>query len=249
MTTNDYTAAINAFVSSAAQYDRQIVSIYLGGSVARGDFTPGRSDIDVFVVLRARDGELERTLREHARRIEARYLDHVMRSNPEPFSVTFTSLDEIQGGSSFLGIGFEYHQFVTTAKRLYGEDIIPRIQPTDQERSWDIATFGLNMLQALAQAQDIEQAEPALAGFFFSPIFRAAALGLGGQGVFVGGKQETVEAFATTYPREDALTTKLQRAFALWQIWAERDLTAEETRELAQLCQNFVGGAYQLWCG
>lgn len=249
MTADNYVAAIDEFVMQTAGYAPQIVAIYLGGSVARGDHTPGRSDIDVFVVLRERDGELERSLRESARAIEVRHLAAVMRSNPEPLSVTFTSLDEIDNGSSFLGVGFEYHQFVETAKRLYGEDIIPQIQQTDDARSWDIAQFGLNMLQALAQAQDVEQAEPALAGFFFSPIFRAAALGLGGQGVFVGGKHETIEAFAQTYPHETVLSEQLRRAFVLWQTWTERDLTLEETHELAMLSRDFVGGVYQLWCG
>ena len=244
-----YFAAIDDLLAYCrAHAADQIVSIYLGGSVARGDFTPDRSDIDIYIVLRERNPAVERAIAEAARQIEAQRFSVLLRYNPEPLSVTFTSLEEIDNERSFLGAGFEHQGFVTTAKRLWGEDIVPRIPATPDERSLDIAQFALNMLQALVQAQDSMQVTPELAGFLFSPIFRAAAIGLGGQGQFVGSKHATVAAFAASYPEQAALNTALGRSYALWQQWATRDLSDEETRELAQLCKDFVAGAYALWC-
>lgn len=249
MTADTYHTAIDALVAHiAGQYSASIAAIYLGGSVARGDHVLGRSDIDLFVVLRERDKLLEQQISAFARDLGWQHFAAMMRYHPQPIDIAFTSLEEIDMGRSFLGAGFEYASFVATGRWLYGEDIIPRIPHTDPERALDIAQFGLNMLRALSEAQNFDQPDPDLAGFLFSPIFRAAALGLGTQGVFVGGKHESVAAFAEKYPYQPALSGQLGRAYALWETWATRDLTREEAQELSILSRSFVEGAYQLWC-
>lgn len=249
MTTNNYDAALEAFAAYCAdRHAAAIAAIYLGGSVARGDHTPGRSDIDLFVVLNERDAAIEHDIAHHAELLGQRHMAALLRFNPEPVSATFTSLGEIDEEASFLGAGFEYHNFVATTRRLYGEDLLPRLPEPDESRAQDIAQFGLNMLHALAQAQDQAQVVPELSAFLFSPIFRSAAIGLATQGVYVGGKRETVDAFAAAYPNLPRMNAALERAYALWQLWGERDLSAEEAVELGQICKDFVGGAYELWC-
>ncbi len=86
----------------------EIVALYLGGSVARGDFVPGRSDIDIYAVARDDKGGVERILKGAARRIASESLRELFEIHREPLGITVTTIEEVRSGSSFLGTGFEY---------------------------------------------------------------------------------------------------------------------------------------------
>ena len=80
----DYRRAVEELVRVIAEeFGDAVVAVYVAGSFARGDFLPGRSDVDVYVVL-SRDGEVSEGIRRRAKEIERRYLSEVMDYNPEP---------------------------------------------------------------------------------------------------------------------------------------------------------------------
>ena len=107
----NYEQAVRELVEAVVkEFGDAVVSIYVAGSFARGDYMPGRSDVDVYVVL-SRDGGVFEGIRRRAREIEEKYLSEVRDYHPEPLGVSMTTLEEIRSGRSWLGIGWEYRIF------------------------------------------------------------------------------------------------------------------------------------------
>ncbi|RLF01617.1 MAG: hypothetical protein DRK00_11105 [Thermoprotei archaeon] len=106
----DYEQAVRELVEAVVKEFGDVVSIYVAGSFARGDYMPGRSDVDIYVVL-SRDGGAFEGIRRRAREIEEKYLSEVRDYHPEPLGVSMTTLEEIRSGRSWLGIGWEYRIF------------------------------------------------------------------------------------------------------------------------------------------
>lgn len=74
----DYNKAVTDFVKNfCKELGEYIEAIYVAGSYARGYFVPGRSDINVYVVLNKRNRNIENNIIEIAREIEEKYLKKV----------------------------------------------------------------------------------------------------------------------------------------------------------------------------
>lgn len=229
-----------------------IVTVYVGGSVARGDFSPGRSDIDIYVIVNDKKEEIESELKQAAGEISTRKLSDVMKVHQEPIGITPTALQEIRRGDSFLGAGFEYHNFMKTGKLLWGRDIKPLIPKPTKEEEKALAKQALKQVCALvAESKNSppeinEQNKDKLTYGLFSTIFRTACIVLCGEGRYVSGKNEVVSVFHEVYPQEE-LHNLLLQSFELWKKWETRSLSTEEIQWLMKFCSEFVAKICTLW--
>ncbi|MEM2917156.1 MAG: nucleotidyltransferase domain-containing protein [Candidatus Bathyarchaeia archaeon] len=136
----NYYNAVNELIKVITErYGTNLKAIYAGGSFARGDFVPGRSDIDIYVVVSDGKEELQKDLQGEALSIEKRYFRKLKSVLDEVLGVTVTTLREIQEGRSFLGAGSEYSNFIKEGKLLWGEDIRKKsfVSGVDGVVSWE----------------------------------------------------------------------------------------------------------------
>jgi len=248
----DYREAIEELVEfcGKSRHKENIVAVYLGGSVARGDFSPGRSDIDIYVVVSGRKKEIEEELREAARRISAGKLGPLFEVHQDPIGIAVTTLSEIRAGRSFLAAGFEYHNFIKTGKLLWGHEIKPLIPKPSREEERAMAKRALKQVCALlskCRPPVDEQNRERITYGLFSTIFRTACIALCGQGRYVSGKGEVVSAFCEVYPQEHKLHEILSQSFILWKEWEKRALNEEEMQQLRKFSLEFIPRICELW--
>ncbi|RLF05467.1 MAG: hypothetical protein DRK00_04350 [Thermoprotei archaeon] len=230
----DYRRAVEELVRVIAEeFGDAVVAVYVAGSFARGDFLPGRSDVDVYVVL-SRDGEVSEGIRRRAKEIERRYLSEVMDYNPEPLGVTMTTLEEVKSGRSWLGMGWEYHIFQREGRLLYGRDIRGLIPRPSREEEVEMAKAFLRKLNKRYEVNRL-----------FHLVFRSASIFLSTRGVYVASKRRVVEEFKRLYPGERA-SRLLERALELWNTWGARDLADEEIVELFKIALEVTGAIQRL---
>ena len=238
----DYLDAVKELVTNMVSlWGNEIKAVYAGGSFARGDFVPGRSDVDLYVVGRVRNKEeLQKTLTEEARKVEKKYFEDLKRIHEEVLGVEVTTLEEIKNGKSFLGAGFEYHSFINTGKLLWGEDvksIIPK--PTRKQEKESAKNFLKKSHKVIAKWQEqirsfTEENKERMTRQAFSLIFRSAAIVLCGNGVYVSRKEEIVTAFKGEYPKEKELYDILSWALRAWEKWKIKPLSNKEIRQLME---------------
>lgn len=258
----DYLDALRELVDDImAKYATAVKAIYAGGSVARGDFVPGRSDIDVYVVLGdSNKDEFQKLLEAEAGRIEAKHFEDLKPVLDEVIGVTVTTLEEIRNGKSFLGAGFEYHNFVNSGKLLFGEDVRELILKPTPVKEKEAAQNALNQIYEMVQKQERmvkwfkwlplklfpRNKRERLTRQAFSLIFRTASIWLCGSGVYVSGKEDTTEAFRKECSRERELCEVVSEALKLWEKWAVAELSGKETKWLFNNALKFVKGLQRL---
>lgn len=256
----DYYDAVSELVNVITKrYGNKIRAIYAGGSFARGDFVPGRSDIDLYVVVEDRKEEFQRDLQQEALKTEKKYFKELRSVFDEVLGVSTTTLQEIQEGKSFLGAGFEYSNFVREGKLLWGEDIkklIPKLPPEKQKKS---ARKYLNEVYELVSNKERSFKWLKWVPFklvpkknklrwtrqAFSLIFRTAALFLGSKGVNVSKKKDIVSAF-TRHTKEKELCDIISSTLLLWEKWKTESLNDKETKKLLENSLKFVKGLRSL---
>lgn len=235
------------------RYRNSIKAIYAGGSFARGDFVPGRSDIDIYVVVSDGMEELQRDLQCEALRMEKKHFEELKSIFDEVLGVTVTTLREIQEGRSFLGAGFEYSNFIKEGRLLWGEDIkvlIPKPPPEKQKES---ARNYLDKVYEMVLSQEKsskwlrwipfrlvpKNSKERWARQAFNLTFRTAALFLGSKGVYVGKKEDIASEFKQCV-REEKLCNIVSSALLLWERWKTEQLNDKETKQLLQNSLKFV---------
>ena len=245
----DYFKAVDEVVKYCrnSTHRENLITIYLAGSMARGDFSPGRSDIDMYLVLKDRNQEFEEELANKAKEITSRYLVSLLEVVPRPITCQVTTLDEICQGRSFLGKGFEYHNFATTAKLLYGTDIRAMIPKPTRAQEKEMAKNALLGTYEIVQGSEVQEPNEDHAGAIFSTIFRTAAIVLCGSGRYVSGKQETVQAFKEFYEQEKDMCNVIAESYCLWQEWEKYPLTRGEFVALCDLCEKLVVRLCKVW--
>jgi predicted nucleotidyltransferase len=131
----NYFDSINCFIEyiKTEGLDKKIVAIYLGGSLGRGDFSPGRSDIDIYIINKEENKDIENKINSKAIEITNTNLAELKKVCTNPFTVAFTNFKAIKDGSSWLAVGPEYYSFIETGKLLLGNDIkdilpLPRLE-------------------------------------------------------------------------------------------------------------------------
>lgn len=261
-TKKDYLNTLDEFVNVVVRkYSEEVKTVYVGGSVARGDFVPGRSDIDFYIVSKDDNKEeLQKKLEKEVRRLETKYFKDLKHLHDEVIGVTVTTLTEVQKGTSFLGAGLEHQNFIKTGKLLWGEDIKALIpKPTLKEQKEDAFKF-LGSLYQLVQTWERmfkwfkwvpmkfipKRKKEKWTRQAFSLIFRSAAVMLCGNGVYVSGKEEITTAFEKRYSEEKELCDIISQALMLWERWKTRSLSDKETRQLLENSLRFVKGLQSL---
>jgi len=220
----DYARAVDEFIASIrSQLSEKVISVYAAGSYARGDFVPGRSDIDMYVVTKVGDPDIEKELRLFAEPIVEKYLQDVKLIQSEVLSPAVTSLEDIRTGKSWLGIGWEYHVFKRESKLLYGEEIRPLIPEPDPKSIHASARDVLNNM-VFSRGRFIY--------YIFSAMFRMLAIFLSLRDIYVAAKLDSLREFAKLYPSEKESVNAAQRAYELWNAWSKKDLDDQEMSEL-----------------
>ncbi|MCI2425114.1 nucleotidyltransferase domain-containing protein [Candidatus Acetothermia bacterium] len=237
-------------VCKRSQHKGDIIAIYLGGSVARGDFSPGRSDIDIYVVTSGKKEEIGEELKEAARKIATERLKDLLEVHREPIGISLTTVSESQAGNSFLAAGFEYENFINTGKLLYGRDIKSLIPKPTREEERALAERALKEVCAFVTERELsvdEQNRERLSYGIFSSIFRTACIALCGKGRYVSGKRKAVMAFHEVYMHESPLCQIISQTLELWEEWERRSLTEEELQRLTGFSLEFVSEVCRLW--
>lgn len=221
----------------------EIVALYLAGSAARGDFVPGRSDIDIYVVVREDKEGIEEALKKAARRIASERLAGLFEIHREPLGISVATLTEAKTGKSFLGAGFEHQNFMRTGRLLFGREIRNLIPVSTREEERAAAELAVREICRLFREEFGELPTPTTKGLIyglFSSVFRTACILCCGRGWYVSGKEEAVSAFRELFPDKRDLHDILSRCLELWQEWACRDLAEDEIKTLAGLCRSFL---------
>jgi predicted nucleotidyltransferase len=220
----DYDRAVDEFIGSIKSgLSEKVISVYATGSYARGDFVPGRSDIDIYVVTKVSDSDVEKELRSFADPIVEKYLRDVKLIQPDVLSLAVTNLEDIRAGKSWLGIGWEYYVFKRESKLLYGEDIRPLIPEPDPKAIHASARDVLNNM-VFSRGKFIY--------YIFSAMFRMLAIFLSMRDVYIAAKLDAFREFDKLYPSEKESVNAVKRAYELWNVWSERDLDDQEVSEL-----------------
>jgi len=250
----DYFNAVNELVEDITKkYADKVKAIYAGGSFAREDFVPGRSDVDLYVVTQDQEEITQANLQITASEVEKRHFEKLKSVLDRVMDVSVTTLQEIRDGKSFLGAGFEYANFIKDGKLLFGEDIktlIPRPSEEEQresakkylakvyemiskqERSFKLLKWvPLGILPRKSKEHWTRQA--------FNLIFRSAALFLGSNGVYVSSKKDITQAFKGFVEKEEPCSM-ITSALSSWEKWSTEQLSDRETGQLLAYSLKFV---------
>jgi len=252
----NYYNAVNELIEViTGRYGNSLKAIYAGGSFARGDFVPGRSDVDIYVVVSNGKEELQRDLQGEALSIEKRYFGELKSVLDEVLGVTVTTLREIQEGRSFLGAGFEYSNFIKEGRLLWGEDIKVLIPKPPSEKQKESARNYLDKVYEMVLSKEKsfkwlrwipfrlvpKNSKERWVRQAFNLTFRTAALFLGSKGVYVSKKEDIASEFKQCV-REEKLCNTVSSALLLWERWKTEQLNDKETKQLLQNSLKFVKG-------
>lgn len=246
-TRKDYYDSVSELIALVTEkHGSEIIAIYAGGSFAREDFVPGRSDIDVYFVVKDDNEELRRFLEEKAEEVERKYFKNLRSILGEVLSIAITTLEEVQSGRSFLGAGFEYSNFMDTGRLLWGTDIKPLIQTPPPEKQKESAKEYLGKVYEM-----VSKMEKSFIWFRWIPFrilprsskerwtreafnltFRTIALFLGSKGVYVSRKEDIASAFQKMCADEKDLCTVISFASSMWEKWKTNPLSDKETKQL-----------------
>jgi predicted nucleotidyltransferase len=256
----DYYNAVNGLIEViTGRYKNSLKTIYAGGSFARGDFVPGRSDIDIYVVAENRKEKLKRELQGEALKIEKKHFTDLRSIFDEVLGISVTTLKEIREGTSFLGLGFEYSNFIKEGKLLWGEDIKALITKPSPEKQKESAKNYLGKVYQMVSNQEKYFKWLKWIPFVFVPkakkerwtrqafslIFRTAALFLGSKGVYVSKKEDIASAFKQ-HVKEEKLRNIISYVLSLWEKWKNEPLNNKETKQLLGNSIKIVKGLQSL---
>ena len=234
-----YLDFVNEIVHSISDIDRgqNIVSVYLGGSVARGDYVVGASDIDIYIVVKSIENtnEIDSGIQCIAK---CRLHEELLSWCPDGVSVTFTTYNDIKTGRSWLGSVSDYYSFQETGKLLYGKEIRQEIvKPTESE----IILLSKHAIDQLKQIVRQDKSPINKNKYFVRNIFGAAFSAmffyLCCNQIYIRGKEKIVLDFQKLIPdyAEDA-----KEIFCIWNHFCQRKLNEEEIEILVDTTRNLV---------
>jgi predicted nucleotidyltransferase len=228
------------------KHETAIVAIYAGGSFAREDFVPGRSDVDIYFIVKDNNEELENSLGQIAKKVERKHFHNLRSTLGEVLSIAVTSLDDIQPGRSFLAAGFEYSDFMDTGRLLWGTDIKPLIPAPSPETQRESAQLYLGRIYEMAS-----EVEKSYRWFGWIPLrvlgrsskekwtreafnftFRTLAVYLGSKGVYASRKEDIMGRFQKICANQIDLCGIASFASSMWEKWKTNALSDKETKQL-----------------
>jgi predicted nucleotidyltransferase len=252
----DYDGAVSELVSVIAKkHGDRVEAVYAGGSFARGDFVPGRSDMDIYIVLKDEKEGLQEDLKHEVLEIERKHFKELKSVIGAVLDLTLTTEKEIESGQSFLGAGFEYSNFINEGRLLWGRDVkglIPR--PSEEKQKESAKTYlkkvyetisnqdkSLKLLMWIPLKLVPRRSKERWTREAFNLTFRGGAVFLGSNGVYVSKKEDIVNAF-TLHVKEEELCSMISSASSLWEKWKTQPLDDRETKQLLENSFKFVKG-------
>ena len=102
---DNYIIFINEWLNAIKKLEdiKEIFGIYLGGSVARGDYKIGFSDIDIYIITKNKNHSFE-DIKKETEILKNRYLSD-MTWCPDCVTIIYESYENIINGQSWLGYG------------------------------------------------------------------------------------------------------------------------------------------------
>lgn len=238
LTKLDYKNAIEEMVSyiKDAEFKHSIIAVYIGGSVSRGDFVPGRSDIDLYVVMSMIDKDVESNLIHKASQVANNLLTGLHRTCGECISVTFTTIKDIKEGRSWIGYGSAYFDFINSSKILYGMDIKSQIITPTVEEIKNTSSQAMDMLLSYIQSNNKPNLNEDNLNYIlrgvFGGVFSAIHFLLSYNGIYVRGKREMKDIFVDTFKADVNEGKLVDLLYNEWCTYGARDLSVEEGYEL-----------------
>jgi predicted nucleotidyltransferase len=252
----DYDNAVSELVSVITKkHEGRVEAVYAGGSFARGDFVPGRSDMDIYVVLKDGKEELHEILKREVLEIERKHFKGLKSVIGAVLDITLTTEQEIEAGQSFLGAGFEYSNFINEGRLLWGRDVKPLIpKPSEEKQKESAKTYlkkvyetvsnqerSLKLLRWIPLKLVPRGSKERWTREAFNLTFRAGAVFLGSHGIYVSKKEDIVNAF-NQHVKEENLCSIISLASSLWEKWKAQPLNDKETKQLLENSFKFVKG-------
>lgn len=235
-----YQEVISKFVTRCTGVEG-IISIMLTGSVARGDFKPGWSDIDMIVVVKDECKESIKKIGSIANEV-SKNIKLPLRSGRPMLDLW---ADTLSGALSWLGKGFEYYNFIKIAKVLYGIDLRRKIKRPSQNQLRELAIKELKKQVSLINGsskeskESLEQRILNIFDFLF-PILRIA---LAFKGVYVSSKRDITREALRAFKSIPKIKT-VRQAYDLWINW-EKLRKEDYPKEFCEDVQKFAFALYK----
>lgn len=230
---NNYWKVIDEFRDyvSSNNFDN-IYAIYLGGSVARDEFIPNRSDIDLYVITTKKDETIENNLLSQARLLVNINLPKLVQNCEDPISVSFTLLEELKNGTSWLGYGLEYYSFIKTSKLIYGEDIKLLLSEPNAEQSKELAQKYMTMLTENINLQNFDSVPIDILNTHIRDVINAVLksieFSLAYNGIYVTYKNDLLTKCSERFYVYEELLDKVKYIYSIKELLYHRNLTEEE---------------------
>lgn len=237
---DEYIQFINKLEGNLPDFDKidNIVSVYIGGSVSRGDYIVGASDIDMYVVCNIEDDNFKASFENYVQNISNEFLLEIKSWYPDVVSIAFTTYKDVKTGVSFLGKGADYYSFNDSGKLIYGSEIRNEIIKTDDEQNKKISKEVLKQLKEII-SQDIP--EELITRYFirgaFGAVFSAVNSALILNGVYVRGKEKLVKELLK-YDKVNG--EKLQRIYDYWTRFPAYDFIESDNKAFLNLVKEVV---------
>jgi len=196
----DYFLAVDEVVNyiKSSNLQEWIIAVYLGGSMGRGDFVPGKGGIDIYIITKEENSANEKLITDTAQNIAVKRLPYLTDICDNPITIAFTTVDAIKSGNSWLGVGPEYFSFRETSKLILGEDIKELIPVPSDEQIKCMSKQGLQILIDMIKNGTepvIEDNVDYILKGLLELIFSALHFILSLKGIYCRGKKEMVEEY------------------------------------------------------
>ncbi len=200
----------------------------MGGSVSRGDYSCGISDIDIYIVVDNNNYSVK--INNDIQDISKNKLPKLLSWCPDGVSVAFTTYPEVKTGVSWLGRGSEYFSFQETGKLLYGKDIKQEIVIPNEK---DITTSTQQAINQIKQIVQQDLSNMTIDKYFirgiFGIVFSAMYFKLCLNKQYIRGKETVVSAYCNLDPDQANIAKDILN---LWYIFSFRELIESEVDKL-----------------
>jgi predicted nucleotidyltransferase len=223
-----------------------VVCVYLGGSVSRGDYIVNASDIDLYVVYKEDYETFMTDLSAQILDIAKLHLKELLSWCPDGVSIAYTRYTDVVNGTSWLACGAEYYSFTESSKLLYGKNIYQDIRKPEEKDIIKMAKEGLEYLQSLAQQdiptdenQDIpvELSSRNSVRGIFSMVFSAIHFKLSMKSIYVRQKELMIDEINKD---DKVIGGKLREIYSIWISFGENDLSNKEIIYLLSLVKEVI---------
>lgn len=221
---------INDLVNLLPSIDKEnnVVAVYLGGSMSRGDYIVGISDIDIYVVVNniEKTNQINLSIQDIARH----KLNELLSWCPDGVTVAFTTYNEVKEGKSWLGSNTEYYSFQETGKLLYGKDIKQEIlKPTESDIIHTSQQAIMNLKQIVQQDVSNIKKDKYFIRCIFGAAFSAMFFYLCCNKIYIRGKEKIVFEFGNINPSQSETAKEILH---LWNVYGQKQLTDSEIDKL-----------------